>query len=293
MLILDTGLPKKRPKNLAERGAWVLEDGSNSHRHDGADRIPDPVDGYVDPAAGHGIFIAGIIRRFAPKTRIQVSRVLNNSGAGQDAEIVKCLEKLETDLNDKTPAHRPQVIVNMSFSGYSSGDEEPIVLGSVIRRLTEDHGVTFVASAGNDASCRAPWPARMPGVIAVGAVGPDGPAWFTNYGQWVDACAPGVDIVSNYFDGELIDKDADVPTDSRIKDFKSGWAEWSGTSFAAPMVVAAILRQIELHGGLVDSAGNALPIAERSERTKAAVSRVVEQPEALRIPNLGQVVDLS
>ncbi|HEU4701597.1 MAG TPA: D-alanyl-D-alanine carboxypeptidase, partial [Conexibacter sp.] len=31
-------------------------------------------------------------------------------------------------------------------------------------------------------------------VLGVGALDDDGPAWFTNHGPWVQACAPGVDV---------------------------------------------------------------------------------------------------
>ena len=37
-------------------------------------------------------------------------------------------------------------------------------------------------------------------VIGVGAVTAAGRAWFSNFGGWVDACAPGVDVVSTFFD---------------------------------------------------------------------------------------------
>ena len=61
--------------------------------------------------------------------------------------------------------------------------------------------LVFVASAGNDASCRPTWPACLGHVFGVGAAGVDGPAPFTNYGPHVEACAPGVDIVSTFLYG--------------------------------------------------------------------------------------------
>ena len=59
-------------------------------------------------------------------------------------------------------------------------------------------------------SCRPYYPAAIPGVIAVGGLAADGKAWFTNFGDWVDACAPAVDIVSTFFCDftELIDGEA-------------------------------------------------------------------------------------
>ena len=92
--------------------------------------------------------------------------------------------------------------------------------------------VVFVASAGNDSTCRPTWPASFENVIRVGALGAEGPAWFTNYGPWVNACAPGVDIVSTFFD---------LGMDARMDgDHFDGWAKWSGTSFSGPIVAASI-----------------------------------------------------
>jgi len=75
-------------------------------------------------------------------------------------------------------------------------------------------------------------------VVSVGAVGPSGRAWFSNYGGWVDACAPGIDVVSTYFTSH---KESAAPG----RKFE-GWATWSGTSFAAPKVAAAIAQDMYL-----------------------------------------------
>ena len=48
-------------------------------------------------------------------------------------------------------------------------------------------------------SCRPYFPAALPGVIGVGGLDRGGPAWFSNFGSWVDACAPAVNIVSTFF----------------------------------------------------------------------------------------------
>ena len=57
-----------------------------------------------------------------------------------------------------------------------------------------------VASAGNDATSRRTYPAALPGVVGVGALDGNRPAAFSNFGPWVDACAPAVDVVSTFFD---------------------------------------------------------------------------------------------
>jgi subtilisin family serine protease len=86
------------------------------------------------------------------------------------------------------------------------------------------------------------YPAALPQVISVGALDSTGAAApFTNYGPWVDACTLGVDVVSIFFDGF----DGDEPmVDGVDSDQFRGWATWSGTSFAAPRVVAALAERI-------------------------------------------------
>ena len=108
-------------------------------------------------------------------------------------------------------------------------------------------------------------------MIGVGAVGPDGPTPWTNYGEWVDACAPGADLVSSFF----AKFDGPEPRINTVDPDKfAGWATWSGTSFAAPVVAAALAREMVL--GTCSA--------------KEAADRVVYAPGALRIRCLGTVV---
>ena len=55
-----------------------------------------------------------------------------------------------------------------------------------------------------------------------------------------------------------------------------GWASWCGTSFAAPIVAAAIAREIRLSG----------------ISAQAAAERVVHDERLFRYPGLGTVVNL-
>ena len=89
-------------------------------------------------------------------------------------------------------------------------------------------GVVFFA-AGNDGR---PYgsPAGYPGVIAVGAVTNYGTrSNFSNYGEWVDICAPGVGIVST------------TPGNT--------YSEMSGTSMACPHVTGVAALVVSYCGG--------------------------------------------
>ncbi|HTE16859.1 MAG TPA: S8 family serine peptidase, partial [Armatimonadota bacterium] len=85
-------------------------------------------------------------------------------------------------------------------------------------------GVLIVASAGNDDTDRKQYPAAFSFTVTVAALAPDNTkASFSNYGSGVDVCAPGVDVVSTFWDGSYV--------------------QWSGTSFAAGIIsgVAAVV----------------------------------------------------
>ena len=135
----------------------------------------------------------------------------------------------------------------------------------------QDRGYVVVASAGNDGICRPTYPAALPGVVSVGAIGPFGPPLFTNYGPWVRACAPGVDLVSTFF----ANWNGKHPLAGDDPDDYAGWARWSGTSFAAPVVAGALVREMALSG----------------ISAQDAVTRVIDNPALLRIPQLGTVVN--
>ena len=253
--VLDTGLAAEdlRPRAL---------DSMAPRQQDHWER-PDPDgDGYLDPAAGHGTFIAGLIDLVTPGCEISVEKVLTSYGEGDEVAVARRVDALAGGVD----------LLNLSFGGYAM--ERMHALAAAVRRASK-LGTVVVASAGNDATCRPTYPAALRGVVGVGAIGPHGPAPFTNYGPWVRACAPGVDIVSWFFteyDG-LDTASAGAPDPDRFH----SWARWSGTSFAAPMVVAALAREMATYG--VSAAD--------------AVGRVIDGADLLTLPDLGTVVNLS
>jgi subtilisin family serine protease len=132
-----------------------------------------------------------------------------------------------------------------------------------------------VASAGNDGTCSPQYPAAFSGVVSVGGIGPSGPAPFSNYGPWVRACAPGVDILSTFFTN--FNGRATAGASGTDPDLFQGWAIWSGTSFSGPAVVGALAKEMVSVGCTA----------------KEAVERVVDAPSLMRIPDLGTVVNIT
>jgi hypothetical protein len=193
-------------------------------------------DGYLDPVAGHGTFIGGLIARIAPGCGLMVKRVLTNYGDGQESYIATAI----LDLVAAAPDRRPHIL-NLSFSGYTL-DDANCLRNAVQAAMAE--GIVVVASAGNDGVCRPAYPAAFDGVVSVAALGPDGPAPFSNWGSWVRACAPGVDVASTFYIGNCAEKEKyGVDPDTY-----TGWALWSGTSFAAPVVAGVLARTMRSEG---------------------------------------------
>ena len=160
----------------------------------------------------------------------------------------------------------------MSFGGYA--DENMVALQRAVRCIRKSEAVV-VASAGNDAKSRPMFPACLPGVVGVAALDANGPAPFSNHGSWVRACAPGTDLVSAFyqnFDGAALPYTPGSPD----PDCFEGWARWTGTSFAAPVVVSALLREMRMTGGTAND----------------AVERVIDAPGLLALANMGTIVNI-
>jgi Subtilase family len=231
-------------------------------------------DGYLDPVAGHSAFGAGLVAQVAAAVRMNVVVAMANLGDLDERTVAIALDALAGQAD----------FVNLSFGGYTSmymGQLAAAVLkvqttpcpAAADSYSDAQSGAVIVASAGNDASCRPSYPAAFPGVVSVGALAPDGsPAPFTNYGSWVRACAPGVDLVSTFF-ADFDGREPATPGWGDSDRFR-GWARWSGTSFAAPYVLAHLAREVNLT--------HCLPMQ--------AVTRIIDATDAETIPGLGTIV---
>ncbi|NNH05453.1 S8/S53 family peptidase [Microbacterium ulmi] len=232
----------------------------------------DPLDGVIDIASGHGTFIAGIVRQACPSARILPVRVSNSAGIILESDLLGALGRLVALVEAKHPIH----VLNLSFSFYHESSDSSTIdseLYALLKRLRAGR-TTIVCSAGNDATDRPSSPASLhawdgneygltpeqekadglaPHVV-VGALNPSGrsTALFSNVGDWVDVYAKGVAIVSAIPRWEAGGIQADLRADEYgkrretfdVDDFGSGFAVWSGTSFAAPLVAGGIAQMI-------------------------------------------------
>lgn len=191
----------------------------------------------LDFGAGHGTFVAGIVRQIAPAAQIDIVRVLDSNGIGLESEIAKGL--------DRACAGDPDVIV-CAFGGYSVDDVAPAVIETAIANVPKS--TVVIAAAGNERQRTRPiWPASCRGVEAIAAVDSDSDgsmkvvqgdaslAWYSNDGPEVVYAAAGT-WRSSFVEGdESYDRDPDGTPES----FKDS-ALAAGTSFAAAAVAGAV-----------------------------------------------------
>jgi len=198
----------------------------------------------VDPSAtpesysydvGHANFVASLIAAQAPEADIGVLGTLHSGDASATAwDVARAMVSfLDRDV----------AILNLSLGCYTDDNQPPLLMQRAIQIMTPR--LLVVAAAGNHRQPTRPrpfWPAALDDVIAVGAYGDDyRPAPFTPHAPWVDVVAPGVDIVTNYFDGCV------AVEDGKPKQF-ARYAKWQGTSFAAGLATGEIASRLPVNG---------------------------------------------
>jgi hypothetical protein len=183
--------------------------------------------------AGHGTFVAGVLRRAAPAVHFDPTVALSPSGVGDEESVCAALAALSDAVS----------FINLSLGCYTQDDQPPMPLANAIAERPMD--TVVVAAAGNANATRPTWPAALGGVVAVAALGTNrlgvaAPATYSNHGPWVDLCAPGT-WAGPYVIGRL------EPPDDPSLEFV-GWARWQGTSFATPYVVGRMATLVTATG---------------------------------------------
>jgi subtilisin family serine protease len=246
-----------------------------------------PLDGGIDALAGHGTFIAGLIHQACPDADIVAWRVVGSDGPVVESDLVAALadiSEVARRFRDGEEGGHPIDVLSLSLGYYHETPEDLLfdpTMYDILRRLGEC-GVSVVCSAGNDATARpmfpaafAPWADGKGGVqpetvvvpiMSVGALNPNGTdALFSNAGPWVRAYAPGAAVMSTMpeFQGGL-EPAARTEAYGRRResldpdDYTSGFALWSGTSFAAPLFAGKVAAKL---ADLIEDEGREAAVA--------------------------------
>jgi subtilisin family serine protease len=205
-------------------------------------------DDVIDSDVAHANFIAGVVLQGCRQADVRVVKVLDTFGIGTELDLAQHIARLSN-----------VDILNLSLGAFSTNDAPPVLLRAALEQFLSGQDRMMVAAAGNDSCADRPfWPAAFSGagqpwseqVIAVAAHDGTAICPWSNTGPWVDIAAPGANVVSTYI---------------HHPEFASGWAAWSGTSFATPSVVAA----------LVTLAGEAGSLRDAGKQLRASASRTI------------------
>jgi hypothetical protein len=231
--VCDTGIWKHAPKEQAPWFAGVYQPEA-AHVDPLVPAGAGGADQRLGLQAGHGTFVAGVVRETAPGVRVDPERALEPTGLGDEHSLATALASLDPDVE----------VVNLSLGGVTRNNMPSLPIWQALQNVRRD--VVVVASAGNAGDRRPRWPAAFKGVVAVASVRLDGsgtpsPDPTSSHGPWVDACAPGT-WVTTFVRGQLPDSVGGTT-------FDTPFATWTGTSFAAP-VVAGRIAQVMTEAGV-------------------------------------------
>lgn len=264
----------------------------------------DPLVGELDPALGHGTFIAGIVRQVAPRARVLSVRVMHSDDIIYEGDLLTGLTALASRvaLAQATDPAKMVDVVSLSLGYFSESPADQAFTSALWHAIQVllDLGVVVVAAAGNLATTRLfypaafalrPTPAGHLPVISVGALNPNGSrAVFSDGGRWVTAWASGAVVVSTmptdingsrspelrlpaHQGGPLPSGHARAAHRESLDpdDYSRGWGAWSGTSFSAPLL-AAHFAQALLTGPADPASGLVLEPCDAQTTTSRALA---------------------
>jgi subtilisin family serine protease len=182
----------------------------------------------VDDDQGHGTCCAGILvangyripRGIAGAARLLPLRALCGARLPESDRPVAVGSLVDLDSAFKSVVDLGARVVNLSFGTPETAlrPDDPVPHAELVRYALA-HDCVLVAASGNGGDRTRYFPAALPGVLAVGAVGPERrPSRFTSRGPHVAISAPGEQLSCAGL---------------------GGYATVSGTSFAAPLVAGA------------------------------------------------------
>jgi serine protease len=201
--------------------------------------------GTIGALTNNGTGIAGVAGGNNSGVQIMPLRVLGARG-GDVYDIAQAVRYAAGLSNDSGFQPSPAHIINMSLGAAV----DTATLRNAISDAY-DAGVLIVASAGNEGSSTAFYPAAYSNVISVSAVGPGSElAPYSSYGGSIEICAPGGDTgIDITFDG-YPDGVLSTLFDQNGSTYTPLYSFYQGTSMAAPHVSGVAALMLAANGSL-------------------------------------------
>ncbi|GHI03306.1 peptidase S8 [Streptomyces cellostaticus] len=302
VLVIDTGL-------VRDHASYPLL----AHTTGDAQVSETGADGVLRQYVGHGTFIAGILAAVAPNTDVTVRGTLNDAGAVLESEFgAKLFEAVDE-------GGWPDIL-SLSAGTSNGSADGLIGLDAFMRELREQRTLLVAAAGNNASddpfwpAAYATLPEYEDSVLSVGALRGDGAsgACFSNHGPWVRVYAPGERLTS-----ALTGFDTPVPYVYQHSTYDAcrygfsyactcryprhtgmlseagestsakpdqvmfdGLAQWSGTSFATPVVAGLVAAHMTAHKESAPRAARAQLLASTTDRADVRGAHV----QALRPP---------
>lgn len=217
--LVDQGVDYSHPDLKVDGGRDLVDDDT--------DVLP------ASPSEFHGTHVAGTIigqhnllgmAGIAPNVRFYAVRAFSQSTTTLDIVVQGIFW-----LVDSARVH----VINLSL-----GTSQPAAILDSAVAYALSQNVVIVAAAGNEGLRGINYPARSPGVIAVGAMDSlQFRASYSNWGPELDVVAPGTGILSAY------------PCSPPGSGQGCFWAYADGTSMATPHVTGLVALYLSLHPG--------------------------------------------
>jgi serine protease len=259
------------------------------------------VAGTLGAVTDNASFIAGAAGTSNP-VRLMMVRALGASG-GTEYDVLQGVRYAAGLANDSglLPA-QPADVINLSLGGGSGQ------LEAAFREVRDQAGVILVAAAGNAGVDSINVPAAYDGVVAVGALAPDGSrAEFSNTGEELDVMAPGVNILGLGLDAdgspiafELDGTSMATPHVAAVAALmKAVWPQMTPDQFDCALLAGDLTDDLGAAGWDRDTGYGAIDAADAvaaavAYRTGAASleGRVIVEPRRLDFGNLLDVLTL-
>jgi subtilisin family serine protease len=243
----------------------------------------------LDDDAGHGTFVAGLVRQHAPSARLLSVQAMDSDGFFPPRRALSAL----TWLLDRVrgTGGEPAAFVDVVCLAWGYVEDGPAEhaktteLRAVLGELGEE-GVQVVCAAGNGSDRIPVIPAALtrladadslPAVplVSVGATNPDGSlAAFSSYGPWVQHYERGSALISAMPAGfgspvepAGLAGSREQPWAFDPNDMATATARWGGTSFAAAVVAGKLAQEIASDGTVASASREDVLARVRRART--------------------------